>query len=376
MATQQCATCSGTGEVNTLTCPTCNGMGICQTCPTCDGSGQTNNATCATCGGSGQQTISMSPAAITDDDDVDIDPSDNSAFLFVPTANGSDTTPGALLRLGTYCEKEEAATDETNAKLFYPDQFVADEESGLATIYTLASGKDGNDVLGGILLACDGQALIKAGEKMYINCGDTLHVESGDEVTIKSGNSKDININAAEGNGKIVETSKSTTRKILGNEFTETTADSFTINHGDTVSITYGTKTFITLGSGQSVTVGGSFTGNLSGSVSLNVGLSFSADLTAAFSFTLFSASLTKWSLSKTITDLSSKDTTLEDSVAVLKKIVFDVASKQYDIKQSVADLERQSLQTVNNNFTLIQAKIDIRQNNTLVNFGNLAVFT
>lgn len=346
-----------------------------QECATCSGTGLVNSATCPTCGGIGHIVASLAPSVITDDSNVDIDPTDNSAFLFVPTASGTDTEPGALLRLGSYCDKETEATDKATAKKFYPDEFVSENDGSISTIYEEASGKDGNDVLSGILLACDGRALVKAGDQMFINCNDTLHVESGKAMTLKSGDSQDININAADGNGKIVETSKSTTRKILGNEFTETHADSFTINHGDTVGITYGTKTFITLGSGQSVTVGGSFSGNLAGSVSLNIGIAFSADLTAAFSFTLFSASLTKWSLSKTITDLSSKDTKLEDSVAILKSVLFDVASKQYDIKNSVADLEKKSLQTVNNNFTLIQNNIDIRQNNTLVNFGNCAVF-
>ena len=345
-------------------------------CATCNGTGTINSATCPTCGGSGQLSLAVTPDSISTDDNVDIDPSDNSASLFVPTKNGSTTTPGAILRLGSYCDQEKNANTTANAELFYPDQFVADNSGNVATIYTLASGMNGNTPKGGILLACDGRALISAGDQMYINCDKALHVESGEEVTLKSGNSKDININAADGNGKIVETSKSTTRKILGNEFTETSADSFTINHGDTVGITYGTKTFITLGSGQSVTVGGSFTGNLAGSVSLSVGLSFSADLTAAFSFTLFSASLTKWSLSKTLVDLSSKDTSLEDSVAEIKQALVEVGNRQINMKQTVADLERQSLQTVNNNFLLIQNNIDIRQNNMLVNFGNLAVFT
>lgn len=310
--------------------------------------------------------------------DVDLDTTDNSAYLFVPTVGGSSSTPGAMLRLGSYCDKETAADDDATAKLFYPSQFVAENTANIATIYTLASGKDGSgNVLGGILLACDGVALVKAGKQMYVNCGGALHVESGDAVTIKSGGKAGNNINIDAGaEGEIKETAKTKTATILGNDFTETSKDSYTINHGDTVAITYGTKTFITLGSQQSVSVGGVFAGNLSGGVTVSVGIYFTANLSAAFSYTLLSVGLTQFGFSKTVTDLKAKDMTIKNELATIRSSVMDVANKQLALKNSVTALENQPVQVVNNNTTLVQNNIDMRTTNVLVNMGNLAVFT
>lgn len=124
-------------------------------------------------------------------------------YFYVPKASNSaattadDTGLGAVLRLGGFSDLEEpkgSATATSKGALHavqsqvYPAQHITDEPNAKA--YQNAAGAATTDANNqtvkrqGILLACDGRVLLRAGEKTYIHATDQIHVHSDNNIAV------------------------------------------------------------------------------------------------------------------------------------------------------------------------------------------------
>ncbi|GGB45853.1 hypothetical protein GCM10011316_17450 [Roseibium aquae] len=147
-------------------------------------------------------------------------------YFYVPKTLGGDNTSfsddtglGGFIRLGEYSDMEQAAYTGNTHSSYYPAQHLA-AESGTG-IYTNAAGGGK-----GILLACDGRVLVKAGEKLFINAAGEIGIESTNStIKLKSGDNQNIDIiagNATDNTkrGKVNITAKAYTRDVRGEEYT------------------------------------------------------------------------------------------------------------------------------------------------------------
>jgi len=151
-------------------------------------------------------------------------------YFYVPKTLGADGTSsdddsglGAFIRLGEYSDMEEAAYNGNTYTDYYPDQHIAAESD--TSIYTNAAGGGK-----GILMACDGRMLVRAGKKLYVNADDAIDIESTNStIRIKSGDSQNISIIAGNETdnskrGKVDITAKTYTRDVNGEEYTKVTS--------------------------------------------------------------------------------------------------------------------------------------------------------
>ncbi|MEM8811446.1 MAG: hypothetical protein AAGF59_02430 [Pseudomonadota bacterium] len=139
----------------------------------------------------------------------------------------SDCNPGAILRLGTYCDSETDAGNRQALATFYPASHIAD-----TTPNELASSTGdptASPLHYGILLSCNGRVLSKAGEKLFVESvgqmdididgaltlesGGDLTMTAGGDIGIQSGAAKSITINAGAGTGNVTISAKTETTK-------------------------------------------------------------------------------------------------------------------------------------------------------------------
>ncbi|GAA0783334.1 hypothetical protein E1180_02735 [Roseibium denhamense] len=209
--------------------------------------------------------------------------STRSTYLYVPAHQDEDAEShglGAFFRLGEYSEVEQAAFNASEDDRFYPNQHISDE-GGAAAVYTNAAG--GTD---GIMLACDGRFLIKAGEKLYIESADYSQQVNGNytvdidgtavmqvsdaveitseesTVTISSGTNKNITLSAGNGTGVIETNAKEETKNIAG--------DSYEYNSGNTKSFTEGNSIDLTFGGSLSIFGGGDLSIGMGATMEVN----------------------------------------------------------------------------------------------------------
>lgn len=94
------------------------------------------------------------------------------SYFYVPETVGADTRTdddaglGVFLRLGEYADQEETARLAGTTASYYPAQHISDEGDEAQAVTNAAGGGRG------ILLACDGRALIRSAEKMYLESED------------------------------------------------------------------------------------------------------------------------------------------------------------------------------------------------------------
>jgi hypothetical protein len=224
----------------------------------------------------------------------------NHAYLYIPNSTGSsrssatddDGKLGAILRLGTYADIEKAAYDANSSTCgkFYPAQHLIDESS--TAKYRNAGGTNNGK---GILLACDGRILIRAGEKAYINSAGDMHIESGTALEIKASDS--ITVNAGE-EGDIIEIAKNVTKEVGGTDYEHVEGNAYSWHEGNVVGIQEGSKTFITFGAACYGHIGTITNFAFSTNVALYVGLDVSIFLNAYFEWRTFFMPFTKFMFS------------------------------------------------------------------------------
>ncbi|GAA0783979.1 hypothetical protein E1180_09520 [Roseibium denhamense] len=163
---------------------------------------------------------------------------------------------GAVLRLGGYSDMEQRAHQVPDEQLhYYPQKHIEDEGgSSSKNIFKRASGADG-ETSHGILMACDGRFLVKAGEKMYMETGDhhlqvngdyehnatgTIKVHSGGTYDVSSAEGQSITLNAGDqtgdmlfqANNKSESLSGNSSSSVLGSEDSKTSGNSTKIIGG------------------------------------------------------------------------------------------------------------------------------------------------
>ncbi|WP_289036556.1 hypothetical protein [uncultured Roseibium sp.] len=212
-------------------------------------------------------------------DDTGVHYQNTYTYFYVPANVGDGSTTsddaglGAILRLGQYSDMEQSAYNAGEAA--YSDYFPVHqiETETDAAIYTNAAG-GGN----GILLACDGRILVKAGEKMSINATSDIHLESTEgTVTIESGTNTDgvaqnIYIAAADGLGDVEQSYYKSKITINGEEYTKTTSVSrkyyehnkYEIYKADSFKEIYANTSSIHHGGSSKLFMGGKFSLKLS----------------------------------------------------------------------------------------------------------------
>jgi len=346
------------------------------TCTACGGTGILNSADCSTCSGTGIVDVDItdiSPDSITGDSNVDVDTSDYSAFLFVPNNDGkSSTTPGALFRLGSYCEIEAEAKTQDDANTLYPEQFVSSAASSTKA-YEDAAGS--TDKKGGILLSCDGNLLVKACEKTFLRSDDEIKIESGKQIVIRSGreddaDSRDITLNA--NNGDINEKCATSTKEHFGHDIALTEGDSITYTKGHTVGFTEGTKTFVTYGSqhfanfGSAVSISAAFTLDIT--IAIGLAMSFSLKLYIGN----FDVSYTIFKFEKSKSKFNNDDTSVDDKILDLSKALVTVENKSVDLANKNLSLMKSKLETVERDIALNKRNIDINKSGISMNKTDL----
>jgi len=349
------------------------------TCTTCSGTGLVSGVVCTTCNGNGTLTVEISgidPDSITGDSNVDVDPLDYSASLFVPKNDGSSdkTTPGVLLRLGGYCDTEIAADTEDKANVLYPEQYVSSlDDSAKTTAYSPSAG---SSTKGGILLSCDGQLLIKACEKTFIRSDDLIKIESGKEIVIRSGrdedgDSQDITLNSNKGDINI--TAHTAKKNFFGNEIKKVELNSVSYTIGDTVGITEGTKTFVTFGSenfmcfGSQVLVTCAATLGISIApiaISISVGLKFKM-VNVDFSYTI-----TKFEKQHVFCE--QKDTTVADKLLSLESEICSVEKNQVNVVNALLKVQKDEVATLQRQINLNKFNIGVNSSEISLNNATL----
>lgn len=340
------------------------------TCTVCNGTGLLNAVTCTTCGGTGTVSVDITdidPDSITGDSNVDIDPSDYSAFLFVPeNGNNASKTPGVLLRLGSYCEIEAEADSEDKAKVLYPEEFVS-AASDKSKAYAEASGSTDK---GGILLSCDGHLLIKACEKTFIRSENDINIEGGEAITIRSNqNSGEVNeiIMDDDDGGLTIKTPKTETKYKAGTKLEYTEKDSLTYNKGNTVGFTEGSKTFVTFGSSNSMYFGAGFDVNAAATVTLSLGLNFKCSAALTLSLAAVSCDFTLFKF--------SKDEVKVDKTAVeVDQNILDLTNALTKLENNSVKLANENLNLARRNFDLLQSQIDVNRRNIGLNSEQISV--
>lgn len=209
------------------------------------------------------------------------------AQLYVPSSKLtsialSADTPGAYFRLGGYSDIEDAANTADTLSQFYPRQEITDESSdALANSAGASSGESG------ILLACNGRLLVRAGEKAYLQSGDTMHVDAVGSMTlhtdadmsvdatgnvsITSGENKGVTISAGDGTGNISWKGLESKKEVFGHDTEVVTEDTYKYFKANSYSYTLGTQNSITLGGKFSLWLGASFSFSLAVDLSVSV---------------------------------------------------------------------------------------------------------
>lgn len=220
----------------------------------------------------------MSPSSLAND------------YCLVPALNNS---PGAMLRLGGYSDQEEAAVCAGTPQTFYPGAHIqAEGSNALAN----AAGADSDTAgLYGLLLACTGRILFRAGERAYLqSVGDAIvqsggamalnangnsSVVAGDTISITSGTNKDIDITA--GDGEVTQTVRDSRKKVIGTYYSKSTDNTYKYTDANSYSYKVGFDSSTSLGASYSETHGVDVGFNLSLTMKIVVNIQF--DLAATW---------------------------------------------------------------------------------------------
>ncbi|MTI43734.1 hypothetical protein JM93_01621 [Roseibium hamelinense] len=215
-----------------------------------------------------------------------IDYNTKHAYVYLPKIQSekTDKAPdgidlGAIARLGGYSDLEQSAHKvETDQLHYYPQKHI-DDAGGKDSenVFKQAAGPD-SDSSHGILLACDGRMLVKAGERLYVETGDqsyqvngnyeldatgTITLSAGGEVTVKSGNAKSLTINAGDKTGDVIIDANNLTENIatdkttniLGNQVDLTTGFHQSAIHGMSLQWIKGASVQMLLGGSAVVSI-------------------------------------------------------------------------------------------------------------------------
>ncbi|WP_117190064.1 hypothetical protein [Rhizobium terrae] len=219
---------------------------------------------------------------------------DSSAHLFVPYSAGPTRSvaddarqPGAYFRLGGYSGIESNALANPNKKgsadntaFFYPRQHITDAG---ANVVEHAAGapvdatptSSAKTYKGGIMLACDGRMLMRAGERFYLHAVSAMHVDTESTLTvfaaadisvtsdatisILTNNAQPITISADGGAGDVSIEAMKETRTVAGNSYEYITEDKYTYTQADTYAYKLGRSESVTLGDSLSFFMGATY---------------------------------------------------------------------------------------------------------------------
>lgn len=210
----------------------------------------------------------------------------SSAHLYVPQSPGPDCstvdddarTPAAYLRLGAYSTIESRALPDPNVKgsvdvtqSFYPRQHKTDAGTN---VVEHAAGDPGT-YKGGIMLACDGRMLMRAGERFYLHSVGAMHVDTestltvfaaqaisvttDSSATIRTNNAQPILITADSKKGDVTIEAKKATRSVAGNDYEYIDTDKYTYTQADTYAYKLGRAESVTLGDSLSFFLGATY---------------------------------------------------------------------------------------------------------------------
>lgn len=195
----------------------------------------------------------------TTDSKAQVDYDTKHAYFYlpkIPTEDGEvadNIDLGAILRLGGYCDLEQQAHSVPADELhYYPQKHIDSQGAGSENIYKNAAGSDTSSSHG-ILMACDGHFLLKAGEKMNVETGDhhlqvngdyehdttgSVKVQSGNTLDIKSGNGKTMTLNAGDQTGDMLFQTNNKTEDVTGTSTTTVGGNLSSTNKGNKFEFT------------------------------------------------------------------------------------------------------------------------------------------
>lgn len=195
----------------------------------------------------------------TTDSKAQVDYDTKHAYFYlpkIPTGDGEvadNIDLGAILRLGGYCDLEQQAHSVPADELhYYPQKHIDSQGAGSENIYKNAAGSDTSSSHG-ILMACDGHFLLKAGEKMNVETGDhhlqvngdyehdttgSVKVQSGNTLDLKSGNGKTMTLNAGDQTGDMLFQTNNKTEDVTGTSTTTVGGNLSSTNKGNKFEFT------------------------------------------------------------------------------------------------------------------------------------------
>lgn len=225
-------------------------------------------------------------------------------YYYIPktkaVAASPDSGVGAFFRLGGYSDEEQTQTAAQDS--FYPAEHILDEGgAGQASVYEKAAGP-APVTSHGILLACDGRILVKAGEKMYVESGPfhqktngTHTIEAETDTVIRSANGK---ISIVSGTGKDIlldagGDSKGDFQLIAQKSTSDIKGDDSTTRHGNTYSLHHGRTDSFFLGGKSAFSLAGSFALTTGIDLTIKVGLFFGFNIAGSFTVSAMAMSVT-----------------------------------------------------------------------------------
>ncbi|MTI42628.1 hypothetical protein JM93_00930 [Roseibium hamelinense] len=245
-------------------------------------------------------------------------------YFYVPkSANATDNATddqqlGTFLRLGEYSDVEEQTKFSMAYTDIYPQHHIDEAKAAGTDPYATAAGEPADSH--GILLACDGRILVKAGEKLFTQVKGDYDLDVEDNITIRAENggmnlvtgdrldrakleselkdslgkdfklgAKDIVISADDGNASYVERSRSHDVVIKGKSETRVTGDTITTYKANTESRTYGDSLTRVDGISTGIVWGHKRLYTMGGKLELNLAASLAISLSADFAIKTFS---------------------------------------------------------------------------------------
>ncbi|MBO9420304.1 MULTISPECIES: hypothetical protein [Stappiaceae] len=288
-------------------------------------------------------------------------------YFYVPAAKGSTATSaddsglGAFLRLGGYSDVETASITNQTATSYFPEGYLSDRGDAAGSNAETAQYAAGpnSSTSNGILLACDGRILVKAGEEMYLESKKYRHKASGtydikatgkltadsdDQIEIKSGQNKNVSVSAGNGTGDFDLNVKESTTKINGNDFKKTTGTTRAVHHG-------ATETYF-LGGKLDVTLAGTFTLNTGVHMLITAGLFGSINISASLEISLAKVSVIGFDVEfknhhtdlctgeVTIRGVSTESTAAESRLAAIENNIATLSTGTAALSTKAASIE------------------------------------
>ncbi|GAA0783976.1 hypothetical protein E1180_09525 [Roseibium denhamense] len=260
---------------------------------------------------------------------------------------------GAIFRLGGYCELEEQAGDvEEDAEHYYPEKHIEDEGGlGSDNIFQHAAGSSPS-TSHGILLACDGRILLKAGEKYYLQTADqNIDVEGNYElevsgnvdvaaegsVKIESGTNQSITLDAGNETGTIYIQGKEQQTKIMGHSYELITENSYEVVHANRYEFFAGGKVEMVTGGCLEMNLAAVAAISLNAALEMNLFVNISIT-TLEMSFKKFEFDIAEMKLVSPAT--KAEMTELETQMHALSSRISDVQVEVNPLKTRAGELE------------------------------------